>query len=97
LHHGHRGVQNATEEYRAILAEHKSQANISRKTNSYDNAVSESFFSTLKRELLHYETHITDEVAKRSLFEFIEVFCSRRRLQSTLVYHSPEQFEQSLN
>lgn len=97
LHHSDRGVQYASEEYRAILAEHRIEASMSRTGNCYDNAVAESFFSTLKRELVHHEKYNTHEEAKRSLFEFIEVFYNRQRRHSTLDYRSPSEFEESLN
>ena len=69
---------------------------MSRRGNCYDNAVVESFFSTLKRELVHHEKYQTRAQAKQSLFEFIEVFYNRRRRHSTLGYRSPAEFEQSL-
>ena len=56
---------------------------MSRTGNCYDNAVAESFFSTLKRELVHHHKYSTHEEAKRSLFEFIEVFYNRQRRHST--------------
>ena len=68
---------------------------MSRTGNCYDNAPAESFFSTLKRELVHHEKYKTREEAKQSLFEFIEVFYNRRRLHSTLGYRSPAEFEES--
>jgi len=97
LHHSDRGVQYASEEYRAILAEHRLEVSMSRTGNCYDNAVVESFFSTLKRELVHHEKYRTHEEAKRSLFEFIEVFYNRQRRHSTLGYRSPAEYEKSLN
>ena len=96
LHHSDRGVQYASEEYRAILAEHQIQASMSRTGNCYDNAVAESFFSTLKRELVHHEKYKTHKEASQSLFEFIEVFYNRQRRHSTLDYRSPAEFEESL-
>jgi putative transposase len=59
--------------------------------------VAESFFSTLKRELVHHHKYPTHEEAKRSLFEFIEVFYNRQRRHSTLGYCSPVEYERSLN
>jgi transposase InsO family protein len=64
--------------------------------NCYDNAVVESFFSTLKRELTHHTTYNTHEEAQQSLFEYIEVFYNRRRLHSTLGYRSPAEVENSV-
>lgn len=96
LHHSDRGVQYASQEYRSTLEESHIEASMSRRGNCYDNAVVESFFSTLKRELVHHEKYQTRAQAKQSLFEFIEVFYNRRRRHSTLGYRSPAEFEQSL-
>jgi putative transposase len=96
LHHSDRGVQYASEEYRSLLAKHSVEASMSRTGNCYDNAVAESFFSTLKRELVHHEKYKTHEEAEQSLFEFIEVFYNRQRRHSTLGYLSPAEFEESL-
>jgi len=65
----------------------------SRKGNCYDNAVVESFFSTLKNELVHDQDFLTREEAQAAVFEFIEVFYNRQRLHQTLGYVSPVQFE----
>ena len=69
---------------------------MSRAGNCWDNAVVESFFSTLKRELVHHESYASRAVARRSLFECIEVFYNRRRRHSTLGYRSPAEFEARL-
>ena len=97
VRHGDRRVQYACEEYRKILKDHQVEASMSRKGDCYDNAVAESFFSTLKRELVHHERYKSREEAKQSLFEYIEVFYNRGRRHSTLGYRSPEEFEKSLN
>jgi putative transposase len=97
LHHSDRGVQYASEEYRSLLAAHHVEASMSRTGNCYDNAVVESFFSTLKREHVHHEEYRTHAEARQSLFEYIEVFYNRRRRHSTLGYLSPTDFEASLN
>lgn len=97
LHHSDRGVQYASEAYRAVLAEHGVEASMSRVGNCWDNAVAEGFFSTLKRELVHHESYADHEEARRSLFEYIEVFYNRRRRHSTLGYRSPAEFEARLN
>jgi transposase InsO family protein len=68
-------------------------ASMSRKGNCYDNAVVESFFSTLKNELVHERDYRTREEAQAEVFEFIEVFYNRQRLHQTLGYVSPVQFE----
>lgn len=93
LHHSDRGVQYASEAYGRLLAEHGIEPSMSRTGDCWDNAVAESFFSTTKRELTHHESYATREEARRSLFEYIEVFYNRRRLHSTLGYRSPAEFE----
>ena len=97
LHHSDRGVQYASDAYRLALAGHGIEASMSRTGNCWDNAVAESFFSTLKRELVHHESYGDREAARRSLFEYIEVFYNRTRLHSTLGHRSPAAFEASLN
>lgn len=93
LHHSDRGVQYASVAYQSLLAGHGIEPSMSRAGNCYDNAVTESFFSTAKRELIHHESYATREQARQSLFEYIEVFYNRRRLHSTLGYRSPADFE----
>lgn len=70
---------------------------MSGKGDCWDNAVMESFWSTLKNELVNHEHYKTREEARRSIFEFIEVFYNRKRLHSSLGYQSPEAFEAGLN
>jgi transposase InsO family protein len=96
LHHSDRGVQYASDAYQALLSEHGIEPSMSRTGNCWDNAVAESFFSTLKRELVHHESYADREEARRSLFEYIEVFYNRRRRHSTLGYRSPADFEARL-
>ncbi len=66
---------------------------MSRKGNCWDNAVAESFFSTLKQELISRRTWPDEQDVRSALFEYIEVFYNRERRHSTLGYVSPEQFE----
>jgi putative transposase len=96
LHHSDRGVQYACDDYQKLLGEHGLEPSMSRKGNCYDNAVMESFFGTLKTELVHHESYPTHEAARQSLFEYIEVFYNRRRRHSSLDYVSPEAYEQAL-
>jgi putative transposase len=96
LHHSDRGVQYASDAYQSLLAEHRIEPSMSRTGNCWDNAVVESFFSTLKRELVHHEGYADREEARRSLFEYIEVFYNRKRRHSTLGYRSPAEFEARL-
>lgn len=97
LHHSDRGVQYACDDYQELLAKHEIEGSMSRRGNCYDNAVMESFFSTLKQELVHHADYATREAARQSLFEYIEVFYNRQRLHSALDYVSPHSFEVSLN
>lgn len=97
LHHSDRGVQYACEEYQALLARHGLECSMSRTGNCYDNAVAESFFGTLKTELIHHDTYATRDQAKLALFEYLEVFYNRKRRHSALGYRSPAEYEASLN
>jgi putative transposase len=97
LHHSDRGVQYACADYRSLLAEHGVTASMSRSGDCYDNAVAESFFGTLKCELVHRTRYRTREGARSSLFEWIECWYNRRRRHSSLGYVSPEAFEAQLN
>lgn len=93
LHHSDRGSQYASADYRRALADAGLIASMSRKGNCWDNAVAESFFSTLKWELNHRRPFETRSDARRAIFEYIEVFYNRRRRHSSLGYLSPMQFE----
>lgn len=93
--HSDRGVQYAAGDYQQVLADWSVTPSMSRKGNCWDNAVSESFFATLKIELVHGENYRTHDEAQQSIFEYIEVFYNRERLHSTLNYRSPVDFEQA--
>lgn len=93
LHHSDRGVQYACDDYQQLLSERGLEVSMSRTGNCYDNAVIESFFGTLKTELVHHERYATRAAARLSLFEYIEVFYNRRRRHSSLDYVSPEEYE----
>jgi putative transposase len=100
VHHSDRGVQYACDDYRDHLARHGIHASMSRRGDCYDNAVMESFWGTLKQELLYqqrngrFDSHAQ---ARRMIFEYIEVFYNRQRRHSAVGYQSPEAFEASLN
>ncbi len=70
---------------------------MSRKAECWDNAVSESFFGTLKQELVYHRTYTTREEATKEIFEYIEVFYNRQRCHSTLGYMSPMTFEAAIS
>jgi transposase InsO family protein len=93
LHHSDRGVQYASEDYQHLLADHGIQVSMSGKGDCWDNAVMESFWATLKTELIHQKQYATRPEAKLSIFEYIEGFYNRKRLHSSLDYVSPEAFE----
>jgi len=97
LHHSDRGVQYTCGDYRAKLAEHGVACSMSRTGDCWDNAAMESFWSTLKRELVDGADYATHAQAKASIFEYVEVFYNRTRRHSALGYVSPEQFEAALN
>jgi putative transposase len=93
LHHSDRGVQYASEDYQELLKRNGIKCSMSEKGNCYDNAAMESFFATLKTELVHNEQYATHDAARASIFEYIEVFYNRNRRHSSLGYLSPEMFE----
>ncbi|MDB5171997.1 MAG: family transposase [Phycisphaerales bacterium] len=97
LHHSDRGVQYASDDYRLLLQTQGMEVSMSGKGDCWDNAVAESFWATLKGELVDHERYATREQARASIFEYIEVFYNRQRLHSSLGYQSPEAFEASLN
>jgi transposase InsO family protein len=93
--HSDRGVQYASEHYQRLLKDHGITCSMSRKGNCWDNAPMESFFATLKKELVHHEEYETRAEARHSLFEYIEVFYNRVRRHSALGYQSPAQFAEA--
>jgi transposase InsO family protein len=93
IHHSDRGVQYACEEYQRLLADAEIVPSMSRKANCWDNAVVESFFSTLKHELVHRCTFASHAEARSAIFEYVEGFYNRRRRHSTLGYVSPAEYE----
>jgi transposase InsO family protein len=97
LHHSDRGSQYACALYRSILGGHGMTASMSRPGNCYDNAVAESFFGTLKSELVHRRRFATRAQARGEVFEWIECWYNRRRRHSSLGYLSPEAFEAQCN
>lgn len=93
LLHSDRGSQYASEHYQRVLDQHDITCSMSRVGNCYDNAPMESFWASLKKELVYQETYPTIEAAKASVFEYIEVFYNRQRRHSALDYRSPAEFE----
>ena len=97
LHHSDRGVQYASDDYTGLLESHGMRVSMSGKGDCWDNAVMESFWATLKNELVHQRRFATREEAGLEIFEYVEVFYNRKRLHSALGYLSPEAFEAGLN
>lgn len=93
LHHSDRGSQYAANAYQQRLRAAGIRGSMSRRGNCWDNACVESFFGTLKRELIHHRQYHTREEAKQEIFEYLEVFYNRQRRHSTLGYRSPAEFE----
>jgi transposase InsO family protein len=93
LHHSDRGSQYASNDYRDALRDNNIICSMSRKGNCWDNAVAESFFATLKKELIHRRPWPTVQSARAAIAEYIEVFYNRKRRHSTLDYISPVEFE----
>jgi putative transposase len=93
LFHSDRGVQYASSDYRTALTQAGLVASMSRKANCYDNAAMESFWSTLKLELVYRRNFQTRAQAQTEIFDYIEVFYNRQRSHSALNYLSPVDFE----
>ena len=96
LLHSDRGSQYASELYQLLLSKNGIICSMSRKGNCWDNAVMESFYRTLKVELIYQKTYETRRQARRDIFEYIEIFYNRERLHSSLGYHSPEEYEKMI-
>jgi putative transposase len=93
LHHSDRGCQYTSAEYNAELKKLGIDVSMSRRGNCWDNAVAESFFATLKSELVRHQTWGDAAELRAAVFEYVEVFYNRRRLHSTLGYRTPAAVE----
>ena len=93
MHHSDRGSQYAGGAFQQMLRAHGMVCSMSRRGEVYDNAVMESFYATLKRELVCGARYATRDEARQAIFEWIEVFYNRQRLHSTLGYRSPADYE----
>lgn len=96
IHHSDRGVQYACGAYRALVTQHGGHLSMSRRGNCWDNAVAESFFATLERELIERADWHTREDARVAVFRYIEAWYNPRRRHSTLGYVSPVTYEEHL-
>jgi len=92
IHHSDRGIQYCSHEYGKLLKHLGIKSSMSRKGNCYDNAPMESFFGTLKNELIHHRRYATRKEAIKDITEYIEVFYNRQRIQERLNYLSPAQY-----
>ena len=98
LHHSDRGSQYASKDYQKLLKKHGFIGSMSRKGDCWDNAPTESFFSSLKRERVYHKTYRTRLEARTDIFNYIECWYNPYRLHSTLGYQSPAEFEnQTMN
>lgn len=97
IHHSDRGSQYASHKFQALLAANNITPSMSRKGNCWDNAPTESFFHSLKTELIYFENFKTREEARKSIFEYIEVFYNRERLHSSINYKTPVDYENSFD
>lgn len=93
IHHTDQGKPYANECYQSRLEQHGLVASMSRRGNCYDNAPAETFFSTLKNELVHHVNFKTRAQARAAIFEYIEVFYNRSRLHQSLGYQAPSEYE----
>ena len=91
--HRDRGSQYASTDYRQVLKDAELVCSMSRRGNCWDNAPTESFFASLKKELVHRTAFTTRSGARTALFEWIAVWYNRKRRHSSLGYISPEEFE----
>lgn len=98
LFHSDRGIQYASKEFRSIVKNNDLiTQSMSRKANCWDNAVAESFFKTLKVELVYQNKFTSIVEAKATVFEYIEVWYNRKRLHSSLGYKTPKEVEMEFN
>ena len=94
--HTDRGSQYAGNDFKAILAQNEFVGSMSKKGDCWDNAVAESFFHTLKVELVHRNKFKTRDEGKRKIFEYVEMYYNRRRAHSTLGFMSPFEYERQM-
>jgi len=96
LHHSDRGIQYAAIDFRRLLKSRRIECSMSRKGDCWDNAVTESFFATLKKELVRDSEWRTREEARADIFEWIEVWYNRQRRHSSIGYLSPAEYEKRI-
>lgn len=94
IHHSDRGVQYCSKDYQSFLQKNNMVCSMSRKGNCYDNACAETFFSTIKCEMLYHTNYKTREEARRDIFWYIEIYYNRKRRHQALGYLTPVEFKQ---
>ena len=97
IHHSDRGSQYCADDYRKLVKQFGMLASMSRKGNCYDNAPMESFWGSLKNELIHHHRYVTRAEAEVAIQEYIEIFYNRQRRHSRLGYVSPAQFAENIS
>jgi len=95
--HSDRGAQYSSQEVRTLAQQHGIRLSMGATGSCYDNAVTESFFHTLKTELVYFERYNTRQQARLSIFQYIEIFYNRQRLHSTIGNISPSEYEKRFN
>jgi len=93
VHHSDQGILYSSGSYLALLKKYAMLRSMSGKGNCYDNAVAESFFSSLKNEIIHHRDYHTRDEARAEIFEYIEMFYNRKRLHQSLNYQTPMQYK----
>ncbi len=93
IHHSDRGSQYCSLDYQKLIEQFGMTSSMSRKGNCYDNAPMESFWGTLKQELVHHQRYHTRQEAIQDITEYIEIFYNRQRKQKRLRYLSPAAYE----
>lgn len=96
IFHSDRGIQYACDEFRRVIVKNKILQSMSMKANCWDNAVAESFFKTLKAEMIYHRKFIDQQSAKLEIFGYIEGFYNTKRTHSALGYKTPKQIEEML-
>jgi putative transposase len=93
IHHSDQGILYSSASYLTLLKKYGMLRSMSGKGNCYDNAVAESFFSSLKNEIVHHRNYQTRDEARAEIFEYIELFYNRKRLHQSLNYQTPMQYK----
>jgi putative transposase len=93
IHHSDQGILYSSGSYLTLLKKHGMLRSMSGKGNCYDNAVAESFFSSLKNEIVHHRNYHTRDEARTEIFEYVELFYNRKRIHQSLDYQTPMKYE----